>query len=94
LVICNSPQRSRSTLRRIYEEQYIKIILFYPVRKKVRHLWRSEKIIEGKRCPLIIVPRKVVHAFKNISNEKMYLLCYTDKPLIDERDVIKKVILK
>ena len=55
---------------------------------------RSEKIIDGKKCPLIIVPRNVTHAFKNISNEKMYLLCYTDKPLIPERDVIKRVILK
>ena len=55
---------------------------------------RSEKIIDGKKCPCIIVPRDVTHAFKNTSTERIYLLCYTDKPLILERDVIKKVILK
>lgn len=54
---------------------------------------RSIKIIDGKRCPLIIVPPKVAHAIKNIGIEKIYLLCYTDKPLIPEKDVIKKVIL-
>lgn len=55
---------------------------------------RSEKIIDGKRCPLIMVPQKVAHAIENIGSESIYLLCYTNKPLIPERDVIKKVILK
>jgi dTDP-4-dehydrorhamnose 3,5-epimerase-like enzyme len=55
---------------------------------------RTEKIIDGKKCPLIIVPQKIAHAIKNISAEIIYLLCYTDKPLIPERDVIKKVILE
>jgi len=54
---------------------------------------RSEKIIDGKGCSLIIVPPKVAHAVKNISNETIYLLCYTDNPLSPEKDVIKKVIL-
>jgi len=54
---------------------------------------RSEKILEGKGCLLIIVPPKVAHAVKNISNETIYLLCYTDNPLSPEKDVIKKVIL-
>ena len=54
---------------------------------------RSEKILEGKGCSLIIVPPKVAHAVKNIGNETIYLLCYTDNPLSPEKDVIKKVIL-
>ena len=55
---------------------------------------RSEKIVDGRNCSFVIVPQKVAHAIKNISTEKMYLLCYTDKPIIPQRDVIKKAILK
>ena len=54
---------------------------------------RSETIIEGKGCPLITVPPKVIHAVKNISSEVAYLLCYNDKPLDLEKDVIRKIIL-
>jgi mannose-6-phosphate isomerase-like protein (cupin superfamily) len=41
-----------------------------------------------------MVPQKVAHAIENVGSESIYLLCYTNKPLIPERDVIKKVILK
>ena len=54
---------------------------------------RSETIIEGKGCPLITVPPKVIHAVKNISGEVCYLLCYNDKPLDLEKDVIRETIL-
>ncbi len=55
---------------------------------------RSETFINGEKCPRIVVPPQVAHAIKNTGSEQMYLLCYTDSPLIPERDVIKKVILK
>jgi len=55
---------------------------------------RNEMIIDGKKCPFITVTRNVVHAFKNIGTERMYLLCYTDEPLVPDRDVIKKAILE
>jgi dTDP-4-dehydrorhamnose 3,5-epimerase-like enzyme len=54
---------------------------------------RSETIIEGKGCPLITVPSKVIHAIKNISNQVCYLLCYNDTPLDLEKDVIREIIL-
>lgn len=54
---------------------------------------RSEKIIEGTKCPLIIIPPKVAHAIKNISTEVIYLFCYLDKPINLEREVIREVIL-
>jgi dTDP-4-dehydrorhamnose 3,5-epimerase-like enzyme len=55
---------------------------------------RSETVINGEKCPRIVIPPQIAHAIKNTSSEQMYLLCYTDSPLIPERDVIKKVLLK
>ena len=54
---------------------------------------RSEKIIDEKGSSLVMIPPKVAHAIKNLSNETIYLLCYTDKPFTTEKDVVKKVVL-
>jgi len=55
---------------------------------------RSEIVITVKKCLSIMVPPKVAHAIKNTGSELMYLLCYTDRPLVPGKDIIKKTILK
>lgn len=40
---------------------------------------REEKIIEEERQVLIKVPTNVTHALKNIGDNILYLLCYSDR---------------
>jgi UDP-2-acetamido-2,6-beta-L-arabino-hexul-4-ose reductase len=55
---------------------------------------KTELVLDGNKCPLITVPPFVTHAVKNIGNETVYLLCYTDKPFNpDKRDMVKDIIL-
>lgn len=56
---------------------------------------KMDVILDGEKCPLIIVPLRVTHALKNIGGETIYLLCYADRPLDpDKRDVVRSVILE
>ena len=56
---------------------------------------KIDLILDGKKCPLIIVPPHVTHALKNIGKETIYLLCYTNKPITsDKRDMVRNVILE
>lgn len=56
---------------------------------------KTDLILDGGKCPLIIMPPDVTHALKNIGKEAIYLLCYTNKPFSpNKRDTVKNIILE
>lgn len=56
---------------------------------------KTDLILDGEKCPLIIVPPNITHALKNVGKETAYLLCYTNKPFTaDKRDTVRNTILQ
>ena len=56
---------------------------------------KKEQIITDGSKPVIVrIPQKISHAFKNIGNSVVYLLCYSDQPFDPKNPdlVINKIL--
>ena len=56
---------------------------------------REEEIIEEDKRVLLKIPTNVTHALKNIGNDTLYLLCYSDREYNPENhDAVANKILE
>ena len=55
---------------------------------------REEEIIEEDRAVLLKIPRNISHAIKNIGDNILYLLCYSDRKYQQEKpdSIANKII--